>query len=481
MPTTMPILLLRYLDSTNFNGLYSGKTKPLTSMFIPLPLISGFYLARFFTKKSLSSYFTFVALASLMVLWFVVHNYWDLNIWIAGMPLKSFCKYVVASVVMAMAVPGLALLPSKLRFLTELGLIGHTLLLCYIEDRLFNYATMYYFGFDEDVMYPSYMVFGTTFLGLALVRRLAVDHRIGPKAVWILTCLYSAKLSMLFITSKSVLWVSAVLLLAVSPPLLLYKDRSKGVSRMKVWQAYAHACVVAFSAWLCRETIFEALQWWNGKPPSDGLLLGSCILLTGIASIPIVALHFSHVQVLAILFFKIDFHFSFFLITLFFFLQSAKRFLLLVVAVGLLFILMQPPIPLSWAFQSDLIKAAHQSNDDTSIYGFVTSRPTWPSWLLIATVLLTLSAVTNIIPVKYIVELRAFYAVAVGSTLGIYICVEYFTQAIILYPLLVATIVCASVFVVFTHLPSASSTRALPWVFSLLSHSSPLPTYLKDN
>lgn len=72
---------------------------------------------------------------------------------------------------------------------------------------------------------------------------------------------------------------------------------------MKVWQAYAHACVVAFSAWLCRETIFEALQWWNGKPPSDGLLLGSCILLTGIASIPIVALHFSHVQVLAILFF----------------------------------------------------------------------------------------------------------------------------------------------------------------------------------
>lgn len=158
-----------------------------------------------------------------MVLWFVVHNYWDLNIWIAGMPLKSFCKYVVASVVMAMAVPGLALLPSKLRFLTELGLIGHTLLLCYIEDRLFNYATMYYFGFDEDVMYPSYMVFGTTFLGLALVRRLAVDHRIGPKAVWILTCLYSAKLSMLFITSKSVLWVSAVLLLAVSPPLLLYK------------------------------------------------------------------------------------------------------------------------------------------------------------------------------------------------------------------------------------------------------------------
>lgn len=189
-------------------------------------MISGFYIARFFTKKSLTSYFAFVALASMMVLWFVVHNYWDLNIWMAGMSLKSFCKLIVASVIMAMAVPGLALLPLKLRFLTELGLIGHALLLCHIEDRFFNYTVIYYFGFDDDVMYPSYMVLTTTLLGLALVRRLAIDHRVGPKAVWILTCLYLSKLAMLFITSKSVLWMTAVLLLAVSPPLLLYKYRS---------------------------------------------------------------------------------------------------------------------------------------------------------------------------------------------------------------------------------------------------------------
>ena len=66
---------------------------------------------------------------------------------------------------------------------------------------------------------------------------------------------------------------------------------------MKVWQGYAHACIVAISAWLCRETIFEALQWWYGRPPSDGLLLGFYILLTGIACMPIVALHFPQAQV----------------------------------------------------------------------------------------------------------------------------------------------------------------------------------------
>ncbi|CAO2200591.1 unnamed protein product [Urochloa humidicola] len=423
-------------------------------VFLPLPMISGYYVARFFTKKSLSSYFTFVAIASLMVLWFVVHNYWDLNIWIAGMPLKSFTKYVVAAVIMAMAVPGLALLPTKLRFLLELGLIGHTLLLCYIENRLFNYASMYYFGLEEDIIYPSYMVLITTFLGLALVRRLYVDQRVGPKASWILTCLYSSKLSMLFMTSRSVIWVSAVLLLAITPPLLLYRDKSKGAARMKVWQAHFHASVIAFSAWLCRETIFEALQWWNGRPPSDGLLLGSYILLTGVACIPIVILHFAHVQ-------------------------SAKRFLVLVVATGLLFVIMQPPIKLSWVYRSELITAAHLTDDDTSIYGFIASKPTWPSWLLIATVVLTLAAVTSIIPVKYVVELRALYALAVGVTLGIYISVQYFFQAVVLYPLLVATIVSAAIFVVFTHLPSESSTRVLPWVFSFLVALFPV-TYLLE-
>ncbi|XP_061359475.1 uncharacterized protein LOC133303571 isoform X1 [Gastrolobium bilobum] len=423
-------------------------------LFLPLPSVAGFYLARFFEKRSIASYFAFVVLGSLMVTWFVLHNFWDLNIWLAGMSLKSFCKLIVANAVLAMAIPGLALLPSKLNILSEIGLISHALLLCYIENRFFSYSSIYYYGFEDEVMYPSYMVVMTTLLGLALVRRLSVDHRIGGKAVWILTCLYSSKLAMLFIASKSVVWVSAVLLLAVSPPLLLYRDRSKTLSRMKQWQGYAHACVVALSVWFCRETIFEALQWWNGRSPSDGLILGFCILLTGMACIPIVAIHFSHVL-------------------------SAKRCLVLVVATGLLFILMQPPLPMSLTYQSDLIKTARHSADDISIYGYIAGKPTWPSWLLIIATLLTLASITSIIPIKYIVELRTFYSVAMGVALGIYISAEYFLWAGVLHVLIVVTMVCASVFVVFTHLPSASSTKLLPWVFALLVALFPV-TYLLE-
>ncbi|KAL6551250.1 hypothetical protein OROMI_021738 [Orobanche minor] len=265
-------------------------------LFLPIPSVAGYYLARFFTKKSLSSYSAFVVLGSLMLAWFVMHNFWDLNIWISGMSLKSFCKLLFGTVILAMTVPGLAVFPPQFRFLTEAGLISHALLLCYIENNFFNYSNVYFYGMDDDVMYPSYMVFMTTFVGLAIVRRISVDHRVGSKAVWVLICLYSSKLSMLFMASKAVLWVSAVLLLAVSPPLLLYKDKSKSASKMKPWQGYVHAAVVVLSVLFCRETIFEALQWWNGRSPSDGLLLGSCILLAGLACLPIVALHFSHVM-----------------------------------------------------------------------------------------------------------------------------------------------------------------------------------------
>lgn len=423
-------------------------------LFLPIPTVAGFYLARFLTKKSLPSYFVFVALGSLVVAWFVLHNFWDLNIWLAGMSLRFFCKLIVASVILAMVIPGIALLPTKFHFLTEAGLMSHAILLCYIENRLFNYSSIYYYGLEDDVMYPSYMIVMTTFVGLALVRRLSLDQRIGTKAVWILTCLYFSKLSMLFMTSKSVLWVSAVLLLAVSPPLLLYKEKSRTASKMKPLQGYIHACVVALAVWFCRETIFEALQWWYGRPPSDGLLLGFCILLTGLACVPIVALHFSHAML-------------------------AKRCLVLVVATGLLFILIQPPIALSWTYHSEVIKAARLSTDDISIYGFMASKPTWPSWLLIAAILLTIAAVTSIIPIKYIVELRSFYSISMGIALGIYISAEYFLQAAILHALIVVTMVCASVFVVFTHFPSASSTKVLPWVFALLVALFPV-TYLLE-
>ncbi|GAB2234255.1 hypothetical protein Drorol1_Dr00003500 [Drosera rotundifolia] len=421
---------------------------------LPVPAAAGFYLARYFSKKSLPSYFVFVILGSMSFMWFVRHNFWDLNIWLAGMSLKSFCKLIVASVVLTLSVPGMTTFPPKFKFLIEASLISHAVLLCHIENKFFNYSSIFYYGLEDDVMYPSYMVIMTTLVGLTVTKKLLADGRIRPKAVWILACLYSAKLAMLFITSKSVVWLSALLLLAVSPPLLLYKDKSKTTPKMKPWQGYAHGVVVAISVWFCRETIFEALQWLAGRPPSDGLLVGSCVVLIGVACIPIVAFHFSHVM-------------------------AAKRWLLLVLVLGLLLAFMQPPIPLSWAYRSDFIKTARMTGDDISIYGFVAGKPTWPSWILLSAIMLTLAGVTSVIPIKYIVELRTLYAIAIGVALGVYVSAEYFLQTVVLQALIIVTMICSSVFVIFTHFPSASSTKLLPWMFALLVALFPV-TYLME-
>lgn len=78
-----------------------------------------------------------------------------------------------------------------------------------------------------------------------------------------------------------------------------FRGGVKGGVRMKPWQGMVNAVVVAVSVWLCRFTMFEALQWWTGVPPSDGLILGSLILSAGVLSAPIVTQHFSHIQVLS--------------------------------------------------------------------------------------------------------------------------------------------------------------------------------------
>ena len=112
--------------------------------FLPAPIVAGYCISQFFMKKNLPSYFIFVVSASLPISWFVVHNYWGLNIWLDGMALRSLCKFIIASSVLAMVILGLALLPPKVHIVIECGLIIHTFLVCYIENRLCSYTVYYH-------------------------------------------------------------------------------------------------------------------------------------------------------------------------------------------------------------------------------------------------------------------------------------------------------------------------------------------------
>ncbi|XP_002985306.2 uncharacterized protein LOC9649684 [Selaginella moellendorffii] len=409
--------------------------------FLPAPIISAAFLGHYLASRNLGSYFLFAVSASVSVTWFVFHNYWSLSIWVGGSEIKSICKLLIASASIALAVPGLSTLPGKARYLTDISLIGHAALVCNLENKLYNYPGIYY-GYTDDVIYPSYAVVLSTTFGLLVTRRLAANNFVTSLGAWVIYCLYASKLGMLLLSSRTVLWSSVVLLLAVSPPVLLYKQKGKTGSRMKPWQGIAHAVVILAAVFWCQSTIIEALEWSFGRRPSDSVILGSMILLAGFASAPIVVQHFNH-------------------------LQAARRSLVLVLATGLLFMLLQPPLPWSFSRRTFYVREIDYS-DDEAIYGGIAAVPTWSTWLLLATAITTLAALSSALPVQHFVTLRFFYAIGVGANLGIYIAARYFPELVIIGVLLVVAMVSASLFLVFVLLPSASSPRFVPWLFGLL-------------
>lgn len=139
----------------------------------------------------------------------------------------------------------------KLHLLTEYVLINHALLLCYVENRVYNCSSIYNYDIEEDEIHPSYMVVMTTFVGLALALRLSRDNRIKQKVIRILICLYYSKLAMLCMSSKSVLWESSVLLSTTSLQILLYKNNLRATSKLKLWQIYVHTGLDCVSIVAC--------------------------------------------------------------------------------------------------------------------------------------------------------------------------------------------------------------------------------------
>ncbi|KAJ7567721.1 hypothetical protein O6H91_01G003700 [Diphasiastrum complanatum] len=440
------LLMLIFLSASLAIGL------PLKLSFAPA--ISAFYLSRFFTKKSLTAYFIAIISASVPVIWFILRNFWSLKLWIGGVPLQVMCKLIISSTLLAMLIPGLMLLPRKAHFLVEIGFIAQALLICTLENKLYI-ASSYYFGFEDETVYPSYMLMLTAATGVLLVRRMIAEKRISSISAWILNCLYLAKLSMLFISSRSVLWDSVILLLSISPPVFFYREKAKGGSKMKAWQGLLHTAVSIIAVWLCRSTIFEVLQWITGRSPSYGLLLGSFILMSGVAVLPVVSYHFSHIQLL-------------------------KRILVVVLGTGMLLIFMQPSVPRSWNFSWDSVHVPNNL-DDEAIYGTKLSRPVWPTWLLLVMFTTSLGVLTSAIPIQRSTELRLLYAIGLGAGAGIYVCTEFFSEAPAIHDLILIASILAVVFLVFLHLPSTSSPRILPWVFVLFVALLPVIYLIEGN
>eukprot|EP00850_Spirogloea_muscicola_P017425 SM000149S01360 [mRNA] locus=s149:280764:287589:- [translate_table: standard] len=424
---------------------------------LPAPAIAAVYLAQHATSGTTMSYFVFAAAAALSAAWFVAHSFWNLSDSISQLTVKEICEQLIVGVTLALLMPGAALLaPGLSKPLVGIFLVAQAFLLCRLENRLFTWPVQ----MDEEGLYPGYLVVLTTVAGFVAVRRLEAVGKANPWAAWLASSLYLAKLPMLLIQTTMTVWASALLILAITPPMLLYRDTAKGAggnfgggggaggggaSRMKVWQGYAHAGVVFVAVWTCRAAICDALAWLTGERPTDGAGVGALLLVTGAGCMPIVSLHFPHIL-------------------------AARRALVLLVATGLLFVLLQPPVPSPLAsvfLQGPSEFTSMHDPEESAIYGEPSRGSTWASWFLLASLVASLAAAMSAIPVQQVAAVRLGYSIAVGASLGVYLCLQYFADFPLLHALLVAAAIAASIFVVFAHHPSASSPRLLPWIFAL--------------
>ncbi|CAI5500744.1 unnamed protein product [Closterium sp. Naga37s-1] len=422
---------------------------PLTML--PAPAIAAVYLAHFHSSRSLTSYLIFAAAAAIAATWFVLDHFFFLALSVAGVPLRSICQGMLAALLLALLVPAATLL-HRPQTIAGVLVVLQALLFAWLESLLYNGD-----GRAEEGVYPSFLVVTTTVAGLAAVQRLHVEHKIGAVAEWVASCVYLAKLPMLAVSSPGATLSSLLLLLAVTPPFFLYRDKAHARSRMRPGMAVVHAAAAVAAVVHARFMLFDIAVSLTGHRPSHALLIGALLLAAIAACLPILLLHFPHSM-------------------------SARRAAALAAAGAALFMCLQPPLPPAWRTLWDSAHFPDEDDpDDSTIYALPTHGPLWPAWLLLSLILSGLATFLRAIPIGEVEAARVGYAVGMGVATGVSLQAEFFLFLPLLpRALLFLAAIAGALFLVLSHRPPAwipPHSPLLPGLFALQAALLPL-TYL---
>ncbi|CAI5471559.1 unnamed protein product [Closterium sp. Yama58-4] len=431
---------------------------PLTML--PAPAIAAVYLAHFHSTHSLTSYLIFAAAAAIAATWFVLDHFFFLALSVAGVPLRSICQGMLGALLLALLVPAATLLHRPQRVTGVLVVLQALLFACLpcllppparLESLLYNGD-----GRAEEGVYPSFLVVTTTVAGLAAVQRLHAEHKIGAVAEWVGSCVYLAKLPMLAVSSPGATF-SSLLLLAVTPPFFLYRDKAHARSRMRPGVAVVHAAAAVAAVVHARFMLFDIAVSLTGHRPSHALLIGALLLAAITACLPILLLHFPNSM-------------------------SARRTAALAAAGAALFMCLQPPLPPAWRTLWDSAHFPEEDDpDDSTIYALPTHGPLWPAWLLLSLILSGLAAFLRAIPIGEVEAVRVGYALGMGVATGVYLQAEFFLFLPLLpRVLLFLAAIAGALFLVLAHRPPSwisPHSPLLPGLFAVQAALLPL-TYL---
>ena len=322
-----------------------------------------------------TDYALFVCGAAACAARFLEDNFGNLDVELDEMPIRDLTRFLLLNVSLCLVAPGAALASfaatrtekkiSPRAFGAALGL--HALMFARCEDAL--HSAMHE---DGTSMYPPYLVATTTVLGLVAADALRARGVVTEITAWFCSCVYAAKLFVLFVPGEDALVPCVLVALAFTSA----EISGRGGGREHEPDTYADARRVAAEDFgrvflilgACvhaRFVAFDAAFALTGRRPTDATVFGGLLLCASCGVTPLVVKRYAHNA-------------------------AAKRALAVAFASGAALATLKPPMP--WKGEADgfWYDAAHVPDfepDDADVYGdralgTAASRNGWPTWAL---------------------------------------------------------------------------------------------------
>jgi hypothetical protein len=420
---------------------------------LPAPLIAAAGVTMYSESRSMRDYSLIVLGGLTTAGWFLWHHFWFLDIELDGMHLRTVCGLIFLAMIPAFAIPGLCLSSSK----SNTSLIGAMMMVqasvvAILEEHLYagDYLQVTY---DVHPMFPASLVVATTGIGIYITRKLYERSKIGLVASFVVECVYGAKLSMILVPETRLAIPVIAYALASLHPLFLGDNCRK--QSMNPTKGILMACGVVLAVAAARFAVFDSLHILLDRKPSESVAAGSLLLAVATGLIPMLNTYYAGTQTSSF----------------------PKRAVFLAGSLGILLILLRPPLPikggaecpkLPLALCPRLWDASHTPEhevDDVAVYGDgLRRREHWPLWFVVAASFSGILASTSAVSSKNAVfaPVRLIQGTISGALIGGYMALEFFPGMYQVQVLAAASCVTVSFIVVLLSVPSKGSAMLLP-------------------
>ncbi len=265
---------------------------------------------------------------------------------------------------------------------TGVVLMGHAFGLCTLETVLY---------WQGEGMYPVGLLVLTASVGLLLANRLERDKRVTPAVGWILRCVYLSKAAIVVIPDVWAYPSALFVMLCVSPLLMPAVDtKAARAPRMSFGKGVFHAASIGLALVMTRHILLA-----NLLPPllgtendvSEATLLGTSIVATAAATVPLPKTHFRNRRGI----------------------QQLHTFMLIL---GILMLAISPEVLEGESIATSAFHAITDAAGASSVptrHGVFSSSSAvhnsagrWTSWLLLIAMSLAAAVITQILPVRIV-------------------------------------------------------------------------------